>query len=386
MPILYLRKLTGKERNPGSNRQLACYLAFVAGATNAGGFLAVHQYTSHMSGIVSAMADNLALGSLWLMLDGLGALLSFLAGAACSAVLVNWGRRERLQSEYALPLMLEAALLVCFGLLGSNLEHHEWLFVPATVMVLCFIMGLQNALVTKLSNAEIRTTHVTGMVTDIGIELGKLFYWNLSRADSSKPPVLANRLKLRVLITLVTLFFAGGVIGALGFKHIGFSATLALATLLLALAAVPVLDDVRQHLWRRDLLAHLAARSRRWARVVKNEAHAVWLAAQDPRTPWHAQALALLIAAYALSPIDLIPDFIPVLGYLDDVVLVPLGLLLAIRLIPLEVMRQHRATAAATLNRPVSHVAALVIVTLWTIAAVSASIWLVHHLPGLGGT
>ncbi len=193
MPILYLRKLTGKERSPGSNRQLACYLAFVAGATNAGGFLAVHQYTSHMSGIVSAMADNLALGSLWLMLDGLGALLSFLAGAACSAVLVNWGRRERLQSEYALPLMLEAALLVCFGLLGSNLEHHEWLFVPATVMVLCFIMGLQNALVTKLSNAEIRTTHVTGMVTDIGIELGKLFYWNLSRADSNKPPVLANR-------------------------------------------------------------------------------------------------------------------------------------------------------------------------------------------------
>lgn len=385
MPILYLRKLTGKERSPRSNRQLACYLAFVAGATNAGGFLAVHQYTSHMSGIVSAMADNLALGSLWLMLDGLGALLSFLAGAACSAVLVNWGRRERLQSEYALPLMLEATLLVCFGLLGGNLEHHEWLFVPATVMVLCFIMGLQNALVTKLSNAEIRTTHVTGMVTDIGIELGKLFFWNLSRADSGKPPVLANRHKLRVLLTLVTLFFAGGVIGALGFKHIGFSATLALATLLLALAAVPVLDDVRLHLWRRDLLHHLVARSRRWARTVRNEAHAVWLAAQDPRTPWYAKALASPIAAYALSPIDLIPDFVPVLGYVDDVVLVPLGLLLAIRLIPLEVMRQHRATAAATPNRPVSHVAALVIVTLWAIAAVSASVWLVRHLPWRGG-
>lgn len=381
MPIPHLRKLTGRERSPGSNRQLACYLTFVAGATNAGGFLAVHQYTSHMSGIVSAMADNLALGSLWLMLDGLGAILSFLAGAACSAVLVNWGRRERLHSEYALPLMLEAALLVCFGLLGSNLQRHEWLFVPATAMVLCFIMGLQNALVTKLSNAEIRTTHVTGMVTDIGIELGKLFYWNLSRDNSSKPPVLANRHKLRVLITLVTLFFAGGVIGAVGFKHIGFSATLALAMLLLALAAVPVLDDVRLHLWRGDLLPHLAARSRRWARTVKDEAHAVWLAAQDPRTPWYAKALASPIAAYALSPIDLIPDFVPVLGYVEDVVLVPLALSLAMRLIPIEVMRQHRATPAATSECPVSRVAARVIVTLWAIAAVLGSAWLVRHLP-----
>ncbi|WP_149137755.1 DUF1275 domain-containing transporter [Cupriavidus campinensis] len=382
MPILYLRKLTGKERNPDINQQLARYLDFVAGATNAGGFLAVQQYTSHMSGIVSAMADNLALGSFWLMLDGLGALLSFLAGAACSAMLINWARRERLHSEYALPLMLEAALLACFGLQGSNLEHHEWLFVPATVMVLCFIMGLQNAIVTKLSNAEIRTTHVTGMITDIGIELGKLLYWNLSRVESSKPQVLVNRQKLRVLVTLVALFFAGGVLGALGFKHVGFGATFWLATSLLALAAVPIFDDVRQHLWRRDLLPHLIARSRRWAGAVKEDVDAVWLAAQDPRTPWHAKALALMVAGYVLSPIDLIPDFVPVLGYLDDVVVVPLGLLLAIRLIPVEVMREHRAAAAAVANRPVSHLATLVILTLWAVASVLALLWLVRNLAG----
>lgn len=262
MPISYLRQLTTRERSPAANRQLACYLAFAAGATNAGGFLAVQQYTSHMSGIVSAMADNLALGSIGLLLDGLGALLSFLGGAACSAVLINWGRRERLQSEYALPLMVEAGLLVCFGLLGSNLEVHEWLFVPATVMVLCFIMGLQNAMVTKVSNAEIRTTHITGMVTDIGIELGKLCYWNLSKADASRPLVLANRQKLRVLGTLVGLFFLGGVAGALGFKHVGFTATLPLATLLLVLATVPVMDDLRVRVWRRDVLARVAARAR----------------------------------------------------------------------------------------------------------------------------
>ncbi|GAB7541934.1 hypothetical protein CS8_015970 [Cupriavidus sp. 8B] len=348
----------------------------MAGATNAGGFLAVQQYTSHMSGIVSAMADNLALGSVGLILDGLGALLSFLAGAACSAILINWGRRERLHSEYALPLMLEAALLVCFGLLGSNLEHHEWLFVPATVMVLCFIMGLQNAMITKLSKAEIRTTHITGMVTDIGIELGKLLYWNLAKADAAKPIVLADRRKLRVLVTLVALFFTGGVVGAVGFRHVGFSVTFPLATLLLALGAVPVMDDVRIHMLRSDFLPRLAARARAWAREVKRDVHAVWLAARDPRTPWYAKALALLVAAYALSPIDLIPDFIPILGYLDDVVLVPLGVLLVVRLIPAEVMEQHRAAAALAAERPVSRVAVVVIVALWLGAAATVVAWL----------
>ena len=378
MPIPYLRRLTGRERSPEADRQLARYLAFVAGATNAGGFLAVQQYTSHMSGIVSAMADNLALGSIGLILDGLGALLSFLAGAACSAILINWGRRERLHSEFALPLMLESVLLVCFGLLGSNLERHEWLFVPATVMVLCFIMGLQNAMITKLSKAEIRTTHITGMVTDIGIELGKLFYWNLARANSAKPAVLADRRKLRVLVTLVALFFAGGVVGAVGFRHVGFSVTLPLATLLLALGAVPVMDDVRSHMLRSDFLPRLAARARAWAREVKRDVHAVWLAARDPRTPWYAKALAMLVAAYALSPIDLIPDFIPILGYLDDVVLVPLGVLLVVRMIPLEVMEEHRAAAALAAERPGSRIAVAVIVALWLSAAALAVAWLMR--------
>ncbi|MBV8271839.1 MAG: DUF1275 domain-containing transporter [Cupriavidus sp.] len=381
MLVPYLRRLTGKDRSPEANLQLARYLAFVAGATNAGGFLAVQQYTSHMSGILSAMADNLALGSLGLVLDGLGALLSFLSGAACSAVLINWGRREELQSTYALPLMLEAGLLVGFGLLGGNLEHHEWLFVPATVMVLCFIMGLQNAMVTKASNAEIRTTHVTGMVTDIGIELGKLFYWNLSKADADKPLVLANRQKLRVLATLVGLFFLGGLAGALGFKHVGFSATLPLATLFIALAVVPVLDDVRLHVWHRDFLSRIGARARRWAGTVKADVHAIWLAARDSRTPWYAKALALVVAAYALSPIDLIPDFIPVLGYLDDVVLVPLGVLLVIRLIPAEVMEEHRAAARSAARRPISRAAAVVIIVIWTISAIGAAL----VLPRLAG-
>lgn len=251
--IVYLRRLAGKERSDKTNRHLARFLTFVAGAANAGGFLAVQQYTSHMSGIVSSMADHLALGNVALVLSGLGALLSFVAGAACSAVLVNWGRRQHLQSEYAFPLVLEAILLICFGSLGSHLARHEALFVPMTVMLLCFIMGLQNAIITKLSEARIRTTHITGLVTDMGIELGKLIYWNISRDDSEGLFVRADRRKLKLLASLVALFFIGGVIGAVGFKHIGFTATLFLAAILLVLAAVPVLDDVSaraRRLWR----------------------------------------------------------------------------------------------------------------------------------------
>jgi uncharacterized membrane protein YoaK (UPF0700 family) len=248
--IPYLRSLAWKERFEKSDRHLARFLTFIAGAANAGGFLAVHQYTSHMSGIVSSMADNLTLGDMSLVLAGLAAFLSFVAGAACSAVLVNWGRRLNLQSEYALPLVFEAGLLICFGLLGSNLGQHQWLFVPATVMLLCFIMGLQNAIITKLSGARIRTTHVTGLVTDMGIELGKLFYWNASRHDPDKPFIKADRRKLKLLASLVALFFSGGVAGAIGFKHLGFAASLALAAILLMLAIVPVLDDVKAGLRR----------------------------------------------------------------------------------------------------------------------------------------
>lgn len=245
MPIHYLRSLTSRQRTEHTNRQLGLSLAFIAGAVNAGGFLAVDRYTSHMTGIVSAMADDLALGNLTLALGGLGALLSFILGAASSAILINWGRRKELHSEYALPLLLEALLLLLFGLLGARMEHHQWLFVSSTTALLCFLMGLQNAIITKVSKAEIRTTHVTGLVTDLGIELGKRLYWN---RNSHAPPVLANRKKMTLLAGMLSMFFGGGLLGAIGFKYLGFVATLPLGLLLLLLATIPVLDDVTERL------------------------------------------------------------------------------------------------------------------------------------------
>lgn len=249
MPINYSRKLTGRVRTAHANRQLGVALAFVAGATNAGGFLAVGQYTSHMTGIVSSMADNLALAEAGIALAGAATLLAFILGATGSTILIRYSRQREMHSQYALPLMVEACLLLCFGLVGARLAVVDGVFVSLTVILLSFIMGLQNAVVTKLSNAEIRTTHITGIVTDIGIELGKLAYPN----PGHKAPgatVAASRRRLGLLCMLLASFFAGGVAGALGFKHVGFAATVPLALALVFLASVPIVDDVHL-LWRR---------------------------------------------------------------------------------------------------------------------------------------
>ena len=230
-----------------ANRDLGMSLAFVAGAANAGGFLAVNQYTSHMTGILSSMADDLALGRLQLALHACIALLCFVAGAATTAILINWARRRQLQSEFALSLVMEAFLLLLFGLLGANVSA-RW-GISIIVLVLCFIMGLQNAIITKISSAQIRTTHITGLVTDIGIELGKAFYVNRSQTEN-KPAVQADRKKLLLLMQLVGMFFLFFCLGALGFKHVGFTSTLPLAMILLTLGAVPVMDDLVLH-WQR---------------------------------------------------------------------------------------------------------------------------------------
>jgi uncharacterized membrane protein YkvA (DUF1232 family) len=120
-------------------------------------------------------------------------------------------------------------------------------------------------------------------------------------------------------------------------------------------------------------------RTKQWARVLRRDVHALYRAARDPRVPWYAKALALLVAGYALSPIDLIPDFIPVVGYLDDVILVPLGILLAVKLIPPGIMAEHRALAAAAQERPVSRGAAIIIVVIWLACAALAG-WFCYRL------
>jgi len=199
-----------------------------------------------MTGLVSSIADNLVLGQFTLVVSAAGAILAFIAGAMTTAILVNWGLRRHLHSAYGLPLLLESLALLVFGVAGASVGVSVALFVPVTVVLLCFIMGLQNAVITKISRAEIRTTHVTGLVTDIGIELGKLVYVN--REAPGHDPVLANRRKLRLHGLLVACFLAGGLAGALGFKYVGFATTVPLAIMLWVLALRPVVRDLRQGL------------------------------------------------------------------------------------------------------------------------------------------
>jgi uncharacterized membrane protein YkvA (DUF1232 family) len=127
--------------------------------------------------------------------------------------------------------------------------------------------------------------------------------------------------------------------------------------------------------------AGLVARLKIWARTIRTEVVALYLAARDPRVPWYAKLVAAAVAAYALSPIDLIPDFIPVFGYLDDLILVPLGILLAVRLVPPTLMIEFRAAAEHLSEQPASRAAGWVIVTLWVLSA-ALLLWIFWPRPG----
>lgn len=239
------RRIVAPERDGIADSQLGIVLTFVAGAVNAGGFMIVGQYTSHMSGIVSAIADHAALGLFDLVAAGLVAFLGFLIGAGVSAMLINWGRRHFVSTQYVLPITLECLLLLAFGAFAAIvLPRHvmEWLAIP----LLCFIMGLQNATVTKISGARMRTTHVTGIVTDIGIELGKFAYECISRPDAEGIRVVADRAKLGLLASLLAAFVIGGIIGALGFSAVGPLFASILALVLAVLVAPSITEIVRR--------------------------------------------------------------------------------------------------------------------------------------------
>ena len=239
MPLAYLRHLTSPERTDRANRHLARILAGVAGAINAGGFLAVGQYTSHMSGIVASMADNAVLGGFALVWRAAGGVGAFLLGAFVTTLMIRFSRARGLASMYSAPLVVEAVLLVVFGVTGRRYSEERSLF--PTVMLLCFTMGLQNAMVTKISGAVIRTTHMTGMITDMGIALGRLVY----REAGGEPVVVGvEQRQLRLHGSLVLLFLGGGVVGALGFRQLGFLFTLPFAAVLAGLGVLPLWDDL----------------------------------------------------------------------------------------------------------------------------------------------
>ena len=245
MPIQYLSGLTAKPRTRRADLHIGIVLTLVAGALNAGGFLAIGQYTSHMTGMVSSFADQMVLRNFAFATIAAISWLAFVGGAATTALVVNYLRRADVGNVYAAPLLIEAALILVFGAFGGTLKKHEFVDVSFAVITLCFTMGLQNALITKISRSEIRTTHVTGLTTDMGIEIGKLFYWNRKIPRNGHVAITANWHKLRVHATLIGAFLIGAMAGAFGFSLAGFISTVPLAIALAAISIAPALSKPR---------------------------------------------------------------------------------------------------------------------------------------------
>jgi len=228
--------MTARERTETANWQLAALLAFNAGAVDVTGLLGLQQFTSHMSGLTAGLAAEVGTHGLRMVAAPTSVLGCFIAGAAFCAVVVNWERRRNRESLFAVPVAIEALLLACVALFGGT-RH-----LLGSLAVMAFSMGLQNAVITKISDAEIRTTHVTGTITDIGIELGRLFYWNRTRRGTE---VRADRRKLALLTLVVALFFGGGIVSAMAFPRLGFLLILPLAGMLAAITVAPIAADLR---------------------------------------------------------------------------------------------------------------------------------------------
>ncbi len=233
---------SAEARSSRSDSHLAWSLAGIAGALNTAGFYAAGLFSSNMSGNVSALADHTALADLGVAAIYLALVVTFIAGAASSALLINAGRRRNFPGIYALSILAEGILLAVLAgadmwLSGSTRGH-------LLAFGLSFLMGLQNAVVTRISSARVRTTHVTGMITDIGIELGNLI--DLSFLHDHPERADFNKEKLLLHGFTVSSFLAGGIVGVLAYKAWGAYFLLAIAAILLAMAAFSMIRSGKQ--------------------------------------------------------------------------------------------------------------------------------------------
>lgn len=225
----------GTDRTVAIDLKLAASLAGIAGALNAAGFQAAGFFSANMTGNVSSLSDYLGLANFSLAGIFAALVLAFIAGAFCSGLLIEAGRSRQIRGIYAYSILLEAALLVALAVADIALPAVQ--SGPPLVLGLSFIMGLQNAATTRISNARVRTTHVSGMATDIGLNLAAL--WS-SRSDSPEA-----RARLTLHVSTLTAFLLGGVIGAVGYILIG-GLVLALCAVILLAIAVPELRRARR--------------------------------------------------------------------------------------------------------------------------------------------
>ncbi|GAA4488028.1 YoaK family protein [Gluconacetobacter asukensis] len=234
----------GDARTFVMDRRLGCSLAAVAGAVNAAGFLAVGYYSANMTGNLSSLSMDVRAADLSSALSCLGLVAAFVAGAVLSALLANAGRHRRHRAIYAYSILLEAGLLAVLGALDMALR--AGLRGAVLAYGLSFLMGLQNATVTRISGARVRTTHMTGMLTDFGIELAD---WLDAVRRHGDPARMAQVRQLLALHGGIVLSFAGGgVAGALAYGWWRAGALLGLAPVLVWLALPGAIADLRDRL------------------------------------------------------------------------------------------------------------------------------------------
>lgn len=233
-------------------RRLSYVMTFVAGAINAGGFFAVASYTSHITGALSHAADMVYTGNWEVVVISLVGVLCFILGAAHSSWTIMWAKRQRFRSGYGLSMWLEGIYLLVFALMGAFLAEFRAVFVPSTLMLLCFIMGMHNTVMSLLSGGAVRSTHMTGTGTDLGIELAKVLYY---RHDNNPrlPDVRVNRPKMVMLSMMMVLFILGGFVGAWGYHEVSYYFTLPVAVVLFVFGFSSVGYDVklRAKIWLR---------------------------------------------------------------------------------------------------------------------------------------
>ncbi|MXV38316.1 DUF1275 domain-containing protein [Flavobacteriaceae bacterium Ap0902] len=227
----------GKKRTRRHNIQIAIVLSFIAGIVNATGFLAFHELTTNVTGHFALFIDDLANFNFWKGAKYFLFILSFLIGSFTSGFLIEMFRENKKLNVYLIPSLIECLILFIIGISSNFIEVS---FTNLMACSLLFVMGLQNAFVTKISDAVVRTTHLTGLFTDLGIELSYLFF---PKSHANRDKLISN-IKLRMYI--ITFFFAGGMMGGYIYSELYWGLnTLNVAGLILLLSLF--YDDMRLH-------------------------------------------------------------------------------------------------------------------------------------------
>ncbi|HMI07570.1 MAG TPA: YoaK family protein [Flavobacterium sp.] len=202
----------GKKRTSKHNLQIASLLSFVAGIVNVAGFMAVAKLTTNVTGHFAFFVDEIFKLNFWQGFIYFLYIFFFFLGSFTSSFFVELLSRKNENYVYIIPTSIESLILLLIALLGKNLILENPNLIACSLL---FAMGLQNSLVTRISNATVRTTHLTGLFTDLGIELSQLFFY---KEQESKDKLFSS-IKLR--LTIISFFFIGGIIGGIFYSKIG---------------------------------------------------------------------------------------------------------------------------------------------------------------------